>query len=141
MTRTHADIAKLFAYSRWATDLILASVAELAPTEFVQPVGGSFGSVQATFVHVYGADWVWLERWQGGSPRALPPDDDARARRDPRRGGRSTKAHAFRRPLAPERMAQPLDLRQLRGRDLTSTRSARRCCTWPTTARTTAARS
>lgn len=35
-------------------------------------MGGSFGSIQGTLAHFSGADWVWLERWHGRSPRALP---------------------------------------------------------------------
>ena len=46
MTRAPGDIAKLFAYSRWASELTLASVAELDAKQFVQPVGGSFGSAK-----------------------------------------------------------------------------------------------
>jgi uncharacterized damage-inducible protein DinB len=65
-------IAKLFAFGRWANARTLESVSPLIPEEYNRPVGGSFGSVQGTLAHLYGADWVWLERWHGRSPRALP---------------------------------------------------------------------
>ena len=82
MTQTPQDFAKLFAYTWWANAKVLETVALLTPEEFARPIGGSFGSVQGTLGHVYGADWVWLERWHGRSPRALPaaeavPDLDA----------------------------------------------------------------
>ena len=72
MLQTLEGIAKLFAYGRWANAKTLESVSELTPEEYTRAVGGSFGSIQGTLAHLYGADWVWLERWQGRSPRALP---------------------------------------------------------------------
>jgi uncharacterized damage-inducible protein DinB len=65
-------ISKLFAYSRWANGKTLEAVSPLSSDEFHKAVGGSFGSVQGTLAHLYGADWVWLERFHGRSPRALP---------------------------------------------------------------------
>ena len=35
-------------------------------------MGGSFASLRGTLAHVYGAEWIWLERWRGLSPRSLP---------------------------------------------------------------------
>jgi uncharacterized damage-inducible protein DinB len=77
MSWTPEDVARLFAYGRWATAQTLASAAALTADELLQPVGGSFGSVQGTLTHIYGADWVWLERWNGRSPAALPTADAA----------------------------------------------------------------
>lgn len=79
MTTTPRDIAKLFAYNRWANGKTLDAVAALTEEEFTRPIGGSFGSVQGTLAHLSGADWVWLERWHGRSPRALPPSENAPA--------------------------------------------------------------
>lgn len=70
------QIATLFDYTRWASQKTLESVAPLSAEEFRRPIGGSFGSVQATLAHLYGADWVWLERWHGRSPRALPKAEE-----------------------------------------------------------------
>ncbi len=72
MTRTPEDLANLFAYGRWATAKTLESAAALDAEELGKPIGGSFGSVQGTLAHLYGADWVWLERFHGRSPSALP---------------------------------------------------------------------
>ena len=60
MTRTPEDLEKLFAYGRWATAKMLESAAALGAEEFSKPIGGSFGSVQGTLAHLYGADWVRL---------------------------------------------------------------------------------
>jgi uncharacterized damage-inducible protein DinB len=32
----------------------------------------SFPTLTRTFGHLYGADWIWLARWKGASPAALP---------------------------------------------------------------------
>jgi uncharacterized damage-inducible protein DinB len=72
MMLTPPDASRLFAYTRWASGKTLDSAEILTPEEFARPAGGSFGSVQATFAHLWGADWVWLERWHGRSPKALP---------------------------------------------------------------------
>jgi len=34
-------------------------------------MGNSFSSVRDTFSHILGAEWIWLERWQGRSPKTL----------------------------------------------------------------------
>ncbi|HTY40432.1 MAG TPA: DinB family protein [Thermoanaerobaculia bacterium] len=73
MKRSPEDIAELFDYGRWATGRTLDATAVLSPEEFTRPIGGSFGSVQGTFTHLWGADWVWLERVEGRSPASLPP--------------------------------------------------------------------
>ena len=69
-------LRELFAYNRWATAKILDCVAPLSEEEFGRTIGGSFGSVRGTFQHAFGADWVWLERFRGRSPRALPQGED-----------------------------------------------------------------
>ncbi len=110
MTRMPGDIAKLFAYGRWANEQTLASVSPLGADEFVQAVGGSFGSVQGTLVHLYGADWVWLERWHGRSPRALPTTQEASAFPALAQTWRQVqeKQQEFVETLTAERMTQPL---------------------------------
>ncbi len=35
-------------------------------------MGSSFSSVRDTLAHIYGGEWVWLERFQGRSPSSLP---------------------------------------------------------------------
>src|SRR6516162_5354649 len=35
-------------------------------------MGNSFSSMRDTLANILGAEWIWLERWQGRSPRALP---------------------------------------------------------------------
>ena len=117
MTHSPAAIAKLFAYGRWASERTLASVADLDPAQFAQEVGGSFGSVHGTLVHLYGADWVWLERWQGRSPRALPTGQDASTLDALSRMWRQIqqKQMDFVEALAPERLPRPLTYVNFKG--------------------------
>jgi hypothetical protein len=72
MSQDLSTLRNFFAFGRWANRTILESVAALTPEEYARLIGGSFGSVQGTLVHLYGADWVWLERFHGRSPRAMP---------------------------------------------------------------------
>ena len=74
--RTPEDLAKLFAYNRWANARTLEPVAGLTPEELNRGLGGSFGSVLGTLAHVYAAEWIWLERWRGISPRGLPNEQE-----------------------------------------------------------------
>lgn len=69
------DLLNLYDYCHWANHRLLTAVARLTPSEFIQPVGGSYGSVRNTFVHSLSAEWGWLERC-GGHPRGprLQPD-------------------------------------------------------------------
>ena len=73
MSRASLDhIRDLFAYTRWANRKTLESVAPLTAEELERSIGGSFGSIGGTLRHLVGADWVWLERFHGRSPRSLP---------------------------------------------------------------------
>ena len=70
--RTPKDIADLFAYNRWANRRVLEAVEGLSGDDYARPLGGSFATLRDTLTHIHGAEWVWLERYHGRSPRALP---------------------------------------------------------------------
>jgi uncharacterized damage-inducible protein DinB len=65
------DIRQLFDYNPWAGHRALTAASTLATDDFLRPMGNSFSSVRDTLAHILGAEWVWLERWQGRSPEAL----------------------------------------------------------------------
>src|SRR5213595_4115933 len=65
------DIQLLYRYNRWANATILNAVAPLSKDDFSRKLGGSFPSVRETLVHIMGAEWIWLQRWKGASPKAL----------------------------------------------------------------------
>src|ERR1051326_2604208 len=65
------DIEQLYKYNRWANGAVFKTVAALSAEQFNQKLGGSFPSVRETLVHMMGAEWIWLRRWKGESPKAL----------------------------------------------------------------------
>lgn len=66
------DIRALYDYNAWANHRSLDAAAALTTEQFTRPMGSSFGSVRDTLAHICGGEWVWLERFQGRSPAALP---------------------------------------------------------------------
>lgn len=71
MLMTVDFVKELYAYNRWANGETVAAVSHLDPGAFTRALGNSFASVRDTLVHILGAEWIWLERWNGRSPRAL----------------------------------------------------------------------
>jgi uncharacterized damage-inducible protein DinB len=69
---TPQEIRVLYDYNAWANHRSLDAASALTAEKFVQPMGSSFGSVRDTLAHLYGAEWIWLERFQGRSPSSLP---------------------------------------------------------------------
>ena len=65
-------VRNLYDYNAWANARILDTAARLTPDELLAPGGASFESVRDTLVHTMGAQWLYLERWRGRSPSALP---------------------------------------------------------------------
>ena len=63
-------------YNYWARDRQLQSCASLSADEFSRQLGGSFPSLRETFAHMVAAEWLWLERWRGNSPKTLIPPDE-----------------------------------------------------------------
>lgn len=64
-------IRLLYTYNTWANGRILDTTAQLTPDQFVAKAGASFDSVRDTLVHTMSAQWMWLSRWQGTSPRSM----------------------------------------------------------------------
>ena len=69
---TPEQLRFLFEYTQWANGKILDACAELSPEQFTREMGSSFSSVRDTLVHLYGAMWIWRERFLGHSPAKLP---------------------------------------------------------------------
>jgi uncharacterized damage-inducible protein DinB len=66
------DIRSLYAYNVWANQRIFESIGQLNPAQVAQTLGGSFPSIRDTIAHMVFAEWLWLQRCQGESPRAQP---------------------------------------------------------------------
>ena len=71
MTRLD-EILELYQFNAWATRRMFEATAALSEEELARDLKSSFPSLHATLLHMVGAEWVWLTRWQGSSPAALP---------------------------------------------------------------------
>jgi uncharacterized damage-inducible protein DinB len=67
-----AELQLLYDYNAWANRRSMAAAEKLTKDQFVKPLGSSFSSVRDTLAHICGAEWIWMERFQGRSPASLP---------------------------------------------------------------------
>jgi uncharacterized damage-inducible protein DinB len=70
------DFRLLYDFDAWANQRILSACAPLSDEQFTRDLGNSFRSVRDTLFHICGAEWIWLERWHGRSPDAIPSPAD-----------------------------------------------------------------
>jgi uncharacterized damage-inducible protein DinB len=70
------DVRTLYDYNAWANNRAVEACAAIAPEQFTRDLASSFNSLRDTLAHIYGAEWVWLERWHGRTPTGLPPSTD-----------------------------------------------------------------
>jgi uncharacterized damage-inducible protein DinB len=65
---------------------MLGVASKLSPEQFTTDLQSSHRSVRDTLAHTLAAEWIWLERWKGTSPKALltatdfPTPESLRAR-------------------------------------------------------------
>ncbi len=71
------DIQTLYAYNRWANERLFSALEKLNERQFTATVQSSFPSIRETVFHILFAEWLWLKRWQGTSPRSTLTDPDA----------------------------------------------------------------
>lgn len=71
------DIRTLYAYNRWANDRMFSTLEKLSDQQFAVAITSSFPSIRETVFHIFFAEWLWLKRWQGKSPRSTLADPDA----------------------------------------------------------------
>ena len=61
-----ADVLRAhIAYSEWASTRLLESASQLTPAELSQDFKTADRSVEGTLFHIYGADRLWLQRFEG----------------------------------------------------------------------------
>jgi len=65
------DIQLLYEYNRWANSTTLDASVKLTEEQFTKDLSSSYRSVRDTLAHILGAEWIWLKRWNGASPKAL----------------------------------------------------------------------
>jgi uncharacterized damage-inducible protein DinB len=69
---TPEEVGLLYDFNAWANHRSMEAASALTPEQFTKPLGSSFSSVRDTLAHICGAEWVWLERFQGRSPSGMP---------------------------------------------------------------------
>jgi len=74
-----SDIKTLYDYNRWANERLLSALEKLSDPQFTMVLPSSFPSIRETVFHILFAEWLWLKRWQGTSPRSTVPDPDTSA--------------------------------------------------------------
>jgi uncharacterized damage-inducible protein DinB len=69
-----AMIRDLYEYNRWANHRLFDFAVGLGEEVCGRDLGKHFSvpTVTRMFAHLYGAEWVWLSRWKGTSPNAIP---------------------------------------------------------------------
>ncbi len=70
------DIRLLYEYNRWANALVLEAASALTPEQFTKDLASSHRSMRDTLAHTLAAEWIWLMRWKGTSPKALLDPSD-----------------------------------------------------------------
>jgi len=61
----------LYDYTRWADARMIEAVSKLAPEPWTKDLGSSLKSVRDTVVHIASAQWIWLSRWKGETPKGM----------------------------------------------------------------------
>jgi uncharacterized damage-inducible protein DinB len=69
-------IKELFDYAYWARDRQLETCASLTQDQLMQTLGGSFSCLRDTLAHCVNVEWLWLERWNGRTPKVIPQADE-----------------------------------------------------------------
>jgi len=64
------DIRTLYAYNRWANQRMFDELEKLSEQQLTARHESSFPSIWESAFHIVGAEWIWLNRWKGVSPRA-----------------------------------------------------------------------
>lgn len=74
-------INTLIEYNYWAHRLVWAEVEKLSDEQFEKDLSYSWGTIKAQVVHTMSAEWMWLSRLKGTSPKAMfnPADFPDRA--------------------------------------------------------------
>src|SRR6266852_9288915 len=71
-----ALIREYWAYHHWANRKLFEVTAALGEETAGRPVGTQFSepTLRAMLVHIYGAEWFWLETWRGRPPAIVRGD-------------------------------------------------------------------
>lgn len=113
-------IRLLCGYTAWADARMFDALEPLTPEQWTRDLGSSLKSVRDTAVHLVGAEWLYLSRFQGVSPAAtwnpedFPSPAALRSKWTPVAAGLA----AFAAEQTPESLRAPLSYRNLKGEAL-----------------------
>lgn len=67
-------IRELYGYHHWANRRLVEVARGLGAEAAARDMGKhwSFPTLTRMFSHIYGADWLWLQRFKGVSPTSMP---------------------------------------------------------------------
>jgi uncharacterized damage-inducible protein DinB len=71
-----SDIRTLHAYNLGANQRMFAELEKLSDAQLSARHESSFPSIWESAFHIIGAEWIWLNRWKGVSPRASVKNPD-----------------------------------------------------------------
>jgi uncharacterized damage-inducible protein DinB len=112
-----ATIGAMYRYNSWATARVLDAVSPLGEADFTRDLKNSYGSIRDTLTHMVWAEWIWLERLKGVSPRTVfspaefPTVDSLRERFH----AVATERSVFLDELTGERLNEVIEYQNLKG--------------------------
>jgi uncharacterized damage-inducible protein DinB len=74
-----AEVRELYEFNAWAQRRICDALASLPPEPYLRDLGSSHGGIHGTLSHIVWAEHLWLTRWQGRPPPAVPQGKDLRS--------------------------------------------------------------
>ena len=114
-------IKLLYAYTKWADGRMFEAVSKLTPEQWAKDLGSSLKSTRDTVVHLVSAQWIWISRWKGETPKGMWAAADF-----PSQASILEKWEPLARDLAAfvgdqteESVAKPLTYKNLKGESLT----------------------
>jgi len=110
-------IRLLYDYTRWADGRMFEAAGKLTPEQWTKDLGSSLKSARDTVVHLVSAQWIWLSRWTGESPKAMfsaadyPTQGSIREKWEPLAG----QLAGFVAEQTEESLAKPVQYKNLKG--------------------------
>jgi uncharacterized damage-inducible protein DinB len=110
-------IRLLYDYTKWADGRMFEAVSKLTPEQWTKDLGSSLKSTRDTVVHLVSAQWIWISRWKGESPKAMwaaaefPTQASVREKWEPLAGD----LKAFVAAQTEESVAKPVNYKNLKG--------------------------
>jgi uncharacterized damage-inducible protein DinB len=114
-------IKLLYDYTKWADGRMFEAVSKLTPEQWTKDLGSSLKSTRDTVVHLVSAQWIWISRWKGETPKGMwaaaefPSQASVREKWEPL----ARDLAAFVGDQTEESVAKPLTYKNLKGESLT----------------------